>query len=54
MYEKKCRTLICWNEVGEQKLNIVKLIEITSEKFELSEKGLRQIEIDRRVMQILK
>ena len=32
LYEKKCRTLVCWDEVGEQKFNDVELIEVTSEK----------------------
>ena len=32
LYGKKCRTLICWDEVGERKLDYVELIEITSEK----------------------
>ena len=32
LYGRKCRTLICWDEVGKQKLNDIELIEITSEK----------------------
>ena len=32
MYGKKCKTPLCWNEIGEWKLNDVELIEITSEK----------------------
>ena len=32
LYRRKCKTPICWDEVGEQKLNDVKLIEVTSEK----------------------
>ena len=31
-YGRKCRTPLCWDEVGERKLNDVKLIEETSEK----------------------
>ena len=29
LYGRKCRTPLCWYEVGEQKLNDVELIEIT-------------------------
>ena len=32
LYGRKCRTLICWDEVGEWKFNDVELIEVTSEK----------------------
>ena len=32
LYRRKCKTPICWDEVGAQKLNDVKLIEVTSEK----------------------
>ena len=32
LYGRKCKTLICWDKVGERKLNDVELIEITSEK----------------------
>ena len=35
MYGRKCRTLICWNEVGEQKLDDVEFIEITLEKIQI-------------------
>ena len=32
LYERKCRTQICWEEVDERKLNDVELIEATFEK----------------------
>ena len=32
LYGRKCRTLFCWNEVGERKLEDVELIETTSKK----------------------
>ena len=32
LYKRKCRTPICWDEVGEQKLNDVELIKVTSKK----------------------
>ena len=40
LYGRKYRTPICWDEVSEQKLNDMELIEVTSEKFELSRKDL--------------
>ena len=35
LYERKCRTLICWDEVSEQKLSDVELIEVTFEKIHI-------------------
>ena len=35
LYGRKCKTPICWDEVGEQKLNDVELIEVTSEKIQI-------------------
>ena len=32
LYGGKCRTPLCWDEVGERKFNDVELIEITSKK----------------------
>ena len=32
LYGRKCRTPICWDEIGEWKLNGVELIEVTSQK----------------------
>ena len=32
LYERKCRTPICWNEVGERKINNLELVEVFSEK----------------------
>ena len=32
LYGRKCRTSICWDKIGEQKLDDVELIEITSKK----------------------
>ena len=36
LYGRKCRTPICWDEVGERKLNNEELIKISTEKFKLS------------------
>ena len=35
LYGKKSKTLICWDEVSERKLNDVKLIEVTSENIRI-------------------
>ena len=32
LYGRKCRTLICWNEVGERKLSSEELIRVSTEK----------------------
>ena len=41
LYGKKCRTPICLDEVGERKLNDVKLIEVTSEKIRIIRERLK-------------
>ena len=35
LYGRKCRSLICWNEVGERKLLGPKLVQLTTEKIQL-------------------
>ena len=35
LYGRKCRTSLCWDEVGERKLNDVELIETTSKKIKI-------------------
>ena len=35
LYGKKCRTPLCWNEVGEQELDDVELIKVTSKKIRI-------------------
>ena len=32
LYGRKCRTSICWDEVGERKLSNEELIKVTTEK----------------------
>ena len=32
LYGRKCRTPLCWDDIGEQKLNDLELIKTTSEK----------------------
>ena len=41
LYERKYRTPIRWDEVGEQKLNDVELIEITFEKIQIIRERLK-------------
>ena len=35
LYGRKCRTPICWDEVGEQKLSNVELIEVSTKKIQI-------------------
>ena len=35
LYGRKCRTPLCWDEVGEKKLENVELIKDTSEKIKI-------------------
>ena len=41
LYERKCRTLFCWDEVGEKKLENVELIEATLEKINVIQDRLK-------------
>ena len=41
LYGRKCRTPLCWEEVGEQKLNDVGFIEITSVKIKIIRERLK-------------
>ena len=41
LYGRKCRTPLCWDEVGERKLNDEELIEITSEKIQMIQERLK-------------
>ena len=35
LYGRKCKTPLCWDEIGERKLNNEEFIEITSEKIQI-------------------
>ena len=35
LYGRKCRTPICWNEVGERKLNSEELIKVSTKKIQV-------------------
>ena len=41
LYGRKCRTPICWNEVGERKINNLELIEVSSEKIRIIRERLK-------------
>ena len=41
LYGRKCKTLIYWDEVGEQKLDDVELIEVTSKKVQIIKDKLK-------------
>ena len=43
LYGRKCKTPVCWDEVGEQKLNDVELIEMTSEKIRIIRERLKTV-----------
>ena len=41
LYGRKCRTSICWDEIGERKLNDIELIDVTSEKIRIIRERLK-------------
>ena len=41
LYERKCRTLIFWNEVGERKLSSEELIKVSTEKIQIVRERLK-------------
>ena len=41
LYRRKCITPLCWDEVGEQKLNDVELIKTTSKTIKIIRKRLK-------------
>ena len=41
LYRRKCRTPLCWDKAGEQKLNDVELIETTSKKIKIIQERLK-------------
>ena len=41
LYGRKCRTPICWNEVGERKLNSEELIKVSTEKIQVVREKLK-------------
>ncbi|EOY16971.1 Uncharacterized protein TCM_036055 [Theobroma cacao] len=41
LYGRKCRTLLCWDEVGERKLFNVELIDLTNDKIKVIRERLK-------------
>ena len=41
LYGRKCRTPICWDEVGERKINNVEPVEISSENIRIIRERLK-------------
>ena len=41
LYGRKCRTPICWNEVGERRINNLELIEVSSENIRIIRERLK-------------
>ena len=54
LYGRKCRSPVCWFEVGEKRLMGPELIQITSEKIEVIRRSFKQLRVDKRVTQIKK
>ncbi|GJX75615.1 putative nucleotidyltransferase, ribonuclease H [Tanacetum coccineum] len=42
LYGRKCRALICWNEVGERVIEGPKLIKVTNEKVIIAKEKLKE------------
>ena len=41
LYDRKCRTPVCWDEVGERRLVGPELVHITSEKVKVVRDNLK-------------
>ena len=41
LYRRKCRTPVCWNEVGERKLSSEELIKVSTEKIQVVRERLK-------------
>ena len=41
LYERKCRTPICWDEMGERKLSSEELIKVSTEKIQIFKERLK-------------
>ena len=48
LYGRKCKTPICWDEVGKRKLNDVELIEVTLKKIRIIRERLKTIQSRRK------
>ena len=43
LYGRKCRTLVCWDEVGERRLIVLELVHITLEKVKVVRDNLKKV-----------
>ena len=43
LYGRKCKTPVCWDEVGERKINNIEFIEISSEKIRIIRERLKVV-----------
>lgn len=41
LYGRRCRTLVCWKEVGERKLYGPKLVQVVTENIKIIKKNLK-------------
>ena len=41
LYGRKCRTPLCWDKIGERKLNDIELIETSSKKIKIVQERLK-------------
>ncbi|RVW58539.1 Transposon Ty3-I Gag-Pol polyprotein [Vitis vinifera] len=53
LYGRRCRSPVCWDDVGEKKLLGPELVQLTVEKVSLIKERLKQHKVDRRVMLII-
>ena len=44
LYRRKCRTPICWNEVGERKLNNEEFIKVSTKKIQIVKERLKVVQ----------
>jgi hypothetical protein len=42
LYRRKCRTLICWDEVGERKLLGSEMVQLTTDKMRVIKKRMKE------------
>ena len=45
LYGRHCRTPICWDEIGEKRIEGPKLVQIVNEKIEVAKRNMRDIAI---------
>ena len=53
LYGRKCWTPLCWDEVGEKKLENVEVIEATSKKIKIIRDGVGNESFDKDTVSIL-